>query len=221
MTDVTSPDGIVKWTTADPSSIVGASQAQGDSVQVAFNKRERYDFTWANSSERTAQTGMVQGSRGYQADTKTEYLYDNSNWRLSTPYALFNGSYSMTNGAWTSTVPTVDSSISTDTTFVTVGTATFAYLNFVNPGVYSITWKNTLNTNNAASLQQMTLNTSGTTNDPYAINSVIAVASLGHLYTSIGALRTSAANTRLHFMSYQASGGSQTSTYTINVVRIG
>lgn len=221
MTQVTSPDGIVKWTFEDPASIPGASQAQGDSVQLALDKRQRYDFVWANSAGRTSQLGMVQGSRGYQSDTKSEYLYDNSTWRLAVPYALFSGSYSMTNGAWTSTVPSIDAGVSTDTTFVTTGTATYAYLNFVNPGVYAITWKNTLNTNHAASLQQMTLNTTGTTNDPYAISTVIPVASLGHLYTSIGALRTSAANTRLHFMAYQASGAAQTSNYTINVVRLG
>lgn len=137
MTEVTA-SGVVKWTNRDPGSLVQASQAQGDSVELALSKRERFDFIWATSAERTAQTGMVQSSRGYQVDTKTEYLYDNSSWRLAIPYAEFNfASKSIpTGGAYTSLgQATVDPTTSTDTTFVVapVGDGQFR---IVTPGVY-------------------------------------------------------------------------------------
>lgn len=82
MTELTSPDNIVKWTNADSGSLIQASQTQGDSVQAALSKRERYEFVWANDAERTAQTGMAEGSRGYQIDSRTDYLYRTSSWRV-------------------------------------------------------------------------------------------------------------------------------------------
>lgn len=82
MADATSPDSIVKWTLNDPVSLTQESQAQGDSIQAAFNKRQRYDFVWANDAARTAQTGMVEGSRGYQIDTRIEWVYLSSAWKV-------------------------------------------------------------------------------------------------------------------------------------------
>lgn len=120
--------------TADPVAI---SAAEGSSLANLMRNRERFDYTWADAAERGAQTGMVQGSRAYQEDTKTEYLYDNSQWRLATPYAEFIGADVVIpfgalvgHSSWS-----VDSSRSTDTTFVTVAANTFT---FVRPGVYMI-----------------------------------------------------------------------------------
>lgn len=82
MTQLTSPDNIAKWTLQDPGSFVQASQTQGDSVQAALAKRQRFTYVWANDSERTSQTGMVEGSLGYQIDTQVDWIYRNSNWRV-------------------------------------------------------------------------------------------------------------------------------------------
>lgn len=83
MVQPTSPDNINKWTNSDPTSIAQASQSQGDSVQAALNKRQRYGFVWPTATERTAQTGMVQGSLGYQRDTDVNYFYDGAQWTPS------------------------------------------------------------------------------------------------------------------------------------------
>jgi hypothetical protein len=136
MTQVTT-HGITKWTNDDPASMVQMSQAMGDSVDAALGKRERFDFTWVNSSERTAQTGMVQGSRGYQIDTKTEYLYDNSQWRLGLPYAEFSFAVkTIPNAVYTALgQATIDNAASTSTTFVTAPAGDGRFL-IVDPGVY-------------------------------------------------------------------------------------
>lgn len=136
--DLTSPDQIVKWTNTDPASLVTESQAQGDSVQAALNKRQRYDYVWPTSAERSAQTGMAQGSRGYQADTRTEYIYDNSVWRLTIPYAKFDFSGgTITTSTWTYLpLVSVNVSESTDTTFVTYTSA--GKMVVANPGLYSV-----------------------------------------------------------------------------------
>lgn len=116
------------------------SATQATSIHNQFLLRERYDFTWANDSERNAQAGMVQGSRGYQTNTKTEYLYDNSAWRLAVPYAEFSTDMaSVSTATYAGVTPlTIDSSASTSTTFVTGGVG--GYLTVVDPGIYSISW---------------------------------------------------------------------------------
>lgn len=137
MTQSTSPDNLALWTLQDGASLTGPSQALGNSVQNALNKRQRYDFVWPTSAERTAQTGMVQGSRGYQVDTKSEYSYDNSAWRLALSHAEFTASVSTGNNTLTNAgVFTIDSSKSTDTTFVTPSTS--GILLVASPGIYAI-----------------------------------------------------------------------------------
>jgi hypothetical protein len=82
MVSPTSPDNISRWEIGDPASLVQMSQTMGDSIQAAFAKRERYFFTWANQSERDAQTGMVAGSMGDQIDIQADYIYTGSAWRI-------------------------------------------------------------------------------------------------------------------------------------------
>jgi hypothetical protein len=79
---------------------------------------------------------MVQGSRGYQEDTKTEYLYDNSAWRLAVPYIEFTaGSQALGAGVYSGqTGWSVDSSRSTDTSMVTVSGGVFTV---VRAGLYA------------------------------------------------------------------------------------
>ena len=82
MSALTSPDNIVYWTTApiDPASLVAESAAQATSIQNALLTRQGQYYRWANSAARTAQTGMVYGSKGFQVDTGIEYFYDGTNW---------------------------------------------------------------------------------------------------------------------------------------------
>jgi len=75
MTSLTTPDNIVRWTTADPASLVAESEAQGDSIQAALLTRQGHTYRWANAAARTAQSGMVAGSYGYQIDTDIRYRY--------------------------------------------------------------------------------------------------------------------------------------------------
>lgn len=137
--ELTSPDNIAKWTIADAASLVQASQAQGDSTQYALNNRQRYDFVWPTSAERIAQLGMVQGSRGYQVNTKSEYLYDNSNWRLAIPYAEFNfpaKSMPAMGGVYTPLgQAAIITASSTSTTFVTAPVGQGQFM-ITDPGVY-------------------------------------------------------------------------------------
>lgn len=120
---------------ADPVAI---SAAEGSSVANLMKNRERFDYTWANSTERTGQTGMVQGSRGYQEDTKSEYLYDSSAWRLALPYAEYTASVSPVANSTLTLVGTfsIDSTNSTDSTMASPQTS--GILRFANPGIYSI-----------------------------------------------------------------------------------
>lgn len=86
MSALTSPDNIVYWTTApiDPASLVAESAAQATSIQNALLTRQGQYYRWTNAAARTAQTGMVYGSKGFQVDTGAEYLYDGANWKLWT-----------------------------------------------------------------------------------------------------------------------------------------
>jgi hypothetical protein len=120
---------------ADPVAI---SAAEGSSLANLMAKRERFDFTWADSGERTGQTGMVQGSRGYQEDNKTEYLYDNSSWRLALPYAEYTASQTnVLDGVISLTGNyVVDATQTTDTTMVTIPSN--GTIRFVNAGIYAV-----------------------------------------------------------------------------------
>lgn len=216
MTEVTSPDNIVKWTKDDPASIVQESQAQGDSIQAALSKRERFDFVWANSSERTAQTGMIQGSRGYQFDTKTEYLYDNSSWRIGLSYAEYDqgSAQSIPNITETSlTNLSVVSTATTDTTFVVV--AAGGSITLVNPGVYSLSlvvgMSGGTGTTNYAAFRPDTTGSQ----PPLSLSSFNA----GSSTVALPFLRTTISNYVLYPRMYQSSGASSSTLYVI--LRVG
>lgn len=217
MVDVTSPDNIAAWTNQDPASIVQESQTQAASIQAALAKRQRYDYVWPTSAERTAQTGMTQGSRGYQVDTKTEYLYDNSNWRLAVSYGEWSrvSGFSVPNASETTlTGLSIDTGLSTDTTFVTVNSGT-GVITLVNPGVY------------AMSLTIGSLSSLGSTNygairpdntgslPPISLSGFTA----GATTVSVPFYRTASSNVTLYPRMYQSGGGSATTSYII--LRIG
>lgn len=204
MTQPTSPDNIAKWTLADPSSIVQASQTQGDSVQTALDKRQRYDYVWANAAARTAQTGMVQSSRGYQTDTKSEYIYDNSNWRLAVSYAEYTAAgQSIPNNVYTGVLNlAIDSGASTDSTFTSISSNV---LTIVNPGIYAMSMTSKISSPGSSPFSTITFD--GT---PPPTNWIsIAPYTQSVSTVSIPFVRISAANTPLYLWTFQNSGSSQ------------
>lgn len=217
MTQQTTPDGITLWTTEDPASLAIASQAQGASVQNALNKRQRYDYIWPTASERNAQTGMVQSSRGYQLDTKSEYIYDNSQWRLALPYAEYStASQSVPNASYT--IPstfTINSSVSTSTTFTAPGGS--GTISLTDPGVYALSWVIKMGGGNYTGGFCIVTTDSAMT-DFVAISPFTA----GVSGVTIPFYRTSSSNSILYFRMYQASGASVNNvTSTLRIGRLG
>ena len=135
----TSPDNVYFLTGTQPQSLQNYSATHASSVQNALALRERYTFVWANQSERVGQAGMVESSTGYQIDTKTEYIYENSSWRLKTPFAVFTASKSIPYGVNTNVgVFSLQSGLSSSSSFISAGAD--GILNFVDPGIYILTW---------------------------------------------------------------------------------
>lgn len=221
MTELTSPDNIAKWTVQDPTSLVQESQTQGDSIQAAFNKRQRFDYVWPTAAERTAQTGMVQSSRGYQVDTKTEYLYDNSQWRLAVPYAEFSfAAKSIPNNVYTQiSAGAIDTPKSTSTTFVTLSGADGVFT-LVDPGVYGFSIYAEESTGGAI------------TGQSHAVVSTTA-AGLGTQYTrgyftggqsamvAMPFLYTSSSNTTLYISVFQNTGAAKSIQARLRIGRFG
>ncbi len=140
MTQTTSPDLLKKWTVSDPPSLIQMSTQLADSMQTALNKRERYDFVWEDAAERTAQTGMVQGSRGYQVDTESDYLYDGGVWLLARAHAQYTFSGQSIPNFTVSYVGalTFSSANSTSTTMTSTSTSPQSgQVIFSQPGVYA------------------------------------------------------------------------------------
>lgn len=214
MVQTTSPDLINKWTLSDPTSIVQASQSQGDSVQTALNKRERFTYVWPTVTERNAETTMVQGSIGYQVDTKTEYIYDNSAWRLATSYAEYSaGAVSVTNATYTAlTGWTINSSNSTDATFTSVSAGV---LTIVSPGIYAVSLTLGLGLTGGTTFADITTDA--------AHNNIVSISSFtGNVATvSVPFLRVTVANTPLYMWVYQTSGSTTTTTVGQSVLRVG
>lgn len=122
----------------DPDQTAGSGNMMMSAVADALNKRQRFDFVWATQTQQDNQLGMMQGSRGYRTDLKSEWTFDGGAWRLATPYIQYGGAaYPATGdagtplGGWT-----VDNSRSTDTTLVTV---TGHEIKFHKAGLYSVT----------------------------------------------------------------------------------
>lgn len=129
--DVWYADGLI------PYSAEGISAAEASNLASLFALRERFDFSWANASERAAQLNMVQGSRGYQTDTRTEYIYDNSSWRVAVGHIEMTATAVVPNGAVALVGSfTVDAALTTDTTMATPTAS--GTVSVVRPGVYAV-----------------------------------------------------------------------------------
>lgn len=133
----TSPDNIFYEDTTTTYGDATNQALQSQSVQSALDKREGYNFVWAIAADRTAQTGMVQGSTGYQIDTQSLYVFDAGSWRLQLSYADFSSPLTNTaNGSYVATgTYTINTGTSSDTNFVT---ASGNLLTLVRPGIYSL-----------------------------------------------------------------------------------
>lgn len=71
--------------TSTPASLETESALQADSVDDALvavtGERSILTYRWANSAERSAQTGMQRGDLGIQGDNGIEYRYSGTTWR--------------------------------------------------------------------------------------------------------------------------------------------
>lgn len=143
----TSPDDIWYTSRNDFYSAEAISANEASSVQAALSKRERFDFVWANESERSDETGGVQGARGYQVDSKTEYIYDNSSWRLASPLIQLDFNSVTANPGVRQNVgqTTINSTVSSSTDFVSPMNQ---YVKLDEPGIYSIQERVTLDSGN-------------------------------------------------------------------------
>lgn len=215
--ETTSPDSIAKLTNAGPADLVIQSQTQGDSVQAAFSKRMRYTYVWPTSSERTAQTGMVQGSTGYQVDTKTEYIYDNSNWRLALSYGEYSDSgQSIANATEvTLTGMTNVSAATTDTVFVTVNSGT-GVITIVTPGIYALSLTVGMASSSLGSTNYAALRPDNTgTLPPLSLSGFNA----GAATVALPFLRTTISNYVIYPRMYHTNGASVAVSYAI--LRVG
>lgn len=138
-----------------PYSAATISSSEASSLAALMGNRERYSYEWANAGARGAEVGMRQGSLGYQVDTRTEYIYDSGAWRPSFAYYEGNATSAVTptgqdRGAGSASGLTIDSSASTDQTFITTNTST---IRFTRTGIYSINMASKETGNNACTGQ--------------------------------------------------------------------
>jgi len=78
----TTQDSIYYADGTTPASLADITAAMATSVQNALLFREMHSFSWANATERGAQTGMIVGDIGYQIDNLVYYRYDGTAWRI-------------------------------------------------------------------------------------------------------------------------------------------
>lgn len=80
---------LIYWTNSDPQSLPTESSTTTTSLKNAFDavssSRMIQSFIWANATARNAQTGMVEGDIGDQADTDQSFRYNGSAWLNVTP----------------------------------------------------------------------------------------------------------------------------------------
>lgn len=220
MSTTTSPDNIVAWDQSDPASIAQESQSQATSIQNALLKRMRFDFVWDDTAERNAQTGMEQGSRGYQIDTRTEYLYDSGTWRLGAAFIRGTSSTGSINTGVAAFIgtPTLDATATTDTTLGTFGASN---ITLAQPGIYSIQFTGKENGSNANGGQsQLVISTANNFSDvPGRLsNSMFSGALMSTCVLPF--FRATAANTVIYFFYYNDAGAARTMNCTVAVGRL-
>jgi hypothetical protein len=78
----TSPDSIYYADGTTPASLADITSAMATSVQNALNVREAQSFVFANSTAKSAQTGMEIGDIAYQIDNLVYYRWNGSAWKI-------------------------------------------------------------------------------------------------------------------------------------------
>lgn len=222
---VTTPDNIPYPDTSSPQNQPAYMGATAQGVQNALNARQRYTYVWANATARGAQTGMVQGSTGYQIDTRTDYIYDSGAWRLALSYAEYTSNQSVNGSTYysPSTLSQV-SSLTTDPNFTTAvvsGSAT--YISFAQPGIYSLAWTVSFNgvSGTVEGIGQFSPTTS--TAVPYSINSTVVNNALRQTTVVMPFFRTTNSGQPIYLWYYHnsANGTSWNTTTTLRVGRLG
>lgn len=186
-----------------------------NSNQLAFNKRQRTSYAWANAAARDAQTGMAAGSTGYQLDTKTEYIYNGTIWQISTPHAEFVAGGQAVGGATTSTL-SVGSLDTTNSTTSTTVVGAGSSITIVEPGIYAVSSLNSLSTGvTGRAFLQAVLAGSGN------VGRVGVGLNEDTVSVSIPNLRVPAANTALSFQFYHTNSGTITVSSRFRLTRLG
>lgn len=209
----TTPDNIFYSDTTTPLSLNTISSAEATSVQEALNKRQRYEFVWANAAARTAQTGMVAGSTGYQLDTKSEYVYDAGSWRLQLSYAeyLQSGTTSVLGATFTNfTGLTLNGPLSSDSTFTAVSGGNIV---IAQPGIYSMSMYCTMTGPGTGAFMEFTADAART--QVLAIGGFI----LGGGNVAVPFYRTTVPNQTIYLWVFQNTGATQ--TVSAGALRIG
>jgi len=199
-------------------SAAGISATEASNLDTFFANRERFDYVWVNASERGAQTGMAQGSRGYQTDSKSEYVYDSNAWRLQLSYAEFTATASTPSGTLTfSGNLTLDGSKSTNSTFVVP--AGNGILKIVDPGIYAIsTVSNTVGVIGASGRSFLDLSLVASAGDTQRV-SINVGEDRGSL--SAPSVRITAPNQLVYFQHFFTAGATVNMNTSVRIARIG
>lgn len=216
MATTASPVNIYFTDPSQPESSENESATQASSIHAQFALRERYDFVWANDAERTAQAGMVEGSRGYQINTKTEYRFDNGVWRLAIEYAEFSTTKTIANAAGAGAgVFALDAARSTSSTVAAPGTD--GIITITNPGLYMISATTSFPAGVTNSGDSSLNIASGST----TYGRTVVAAGQTYIFASAPAVFVTVPNTQIYIEIYQSSGASRSMVTRLSLTRIG
>ena len=145
---------------AETATFNTAFAAIGTAIGTFKNSRQLQTFSWANAAGRTGQTGMANGDRGYQRDTKVSYMYDGVSWLAQNALAILSRAvttFSTPNGA-----STLVNSSALDVTKLVNMTSTGGAITVVTPGNYRVSAKVQF-TANATGIRQLFVNNNSLT----------------------------------------------------------
>lgn len=217
--------------TATPESIPFVTGTDLDPIPSTFTpvmaqaihdrlrKRQRYNYDWADSAARIAQTGMEQGSLGYQRNTKTDYIYDNGAWVLQLPYVEFNsGVVGLGDGDYSGLGNLIyGSGGSTSSTAVTT-TGGNGIVTVVDPGIYAVTMRTNMSTGSVGSTRIGFSDVSG--GDNLAAFTTIYNGETD-AYVSNPIMRFTGNNTPLKFWMSKRTAGAANITCQARIARVG
>lgn len=216
----TTPDAIFFPDSTTPWASTSDFSTNASSVQAALAARQGYTYRWPTGLERNNQTGMRQGDRGYEVDTHTDYIYDNSAWRVAVPYAEFTTATVTLASATTWATPSsisINSSTSTSTTFATTSGGTIVV---ADPGIYMV---HVFSWNSAAGGTGFVCTAIAS---DYSTNFASQIGrgpfpSTDNVAQSVSYYRFPSANGTFYFAFRQGDTASRTYNATIRIARIG